>query len=144
MTLVAQLLQSKGFDVWSIHPDATVYEALEKMADKDVGALLVVQGRILVGIFSERDYARKVALKGRLSKNTLVRQVMSEELVCVTPEQPIEQCMALMTARRVRHLPVFARDQLIGVISIGDVVKALISDQEFLIQELATYITGGR
>ncbi len=144
MTLVAQLLQNKGFDVWSIAPDATVFDALEIMADKDVGALLVVQGRALVGIVSERDYARKVALKGRNSKNTLVREIMSDELVCVTPEQPIEQCMALMTTRRVRHLPVFARNQLVGVISIGDVVKALISDQEFLIQELASYITGGR
>ncbi len=144
MTLVAQLLQNKGFDVWSIGPDATVYESLQIMADKDVGALLVVQGRALVGIVSERDYARKVALKGRNSKNTLVHEIMSDELVCVTPEQPIEQCMALMTTRRVRHLPVFARNQLVGVISIGDVVKALISDQEFLIQELASYITGGR
>lgn len=144
MTLVAQLLQTKGFEVWSIAPDATVYEALGLMADKDVGALLVVQGRRLVGIVSERDYARKVALKGRRSKDMLVSEIMSDELVCVTPEQPIEQCMALMTSRRVRHLPVFARDQLIGVISIGDVVKALISDQEFLIQELASYITGGR
>ncbi len=144
MTLVAQLLQNKGFDVWSIGPDATVYESLQLMADKDVGALLVVQGRALVGIVSERDYARKVALNGRNSKTTLVREIMSDELVCVTPEQPIEQCMALMTTRRVRHLPVFARNQLVGVISIGDVVKALISDQEFLIQELASYITGGR
>ncbi len=144
MTLVAQLLQTKGFDVWSIRPDATVYEALQVMADKDVGALLVVQGRMLLGIVSERDYARKVALKGRRSKDTLVREIMSGEIVCVTPEQPLEQCMALMTARRVRHLPVLARDQLVGVISIGDVVKALISDQEFLIQELASYIAGER
>ncbi len=144
MTLVAQVLQAKGFDVWSIRPDATVYEALQVMADKDVGALLVVQGRALLGIVSERDYARKVALKRRQSKDTLVQEIMSDDLVCVTPEQPIEQCMALMTARHVRHLPVFARDQLVGVISIGDVVKALISDQAFLIQELATYITGGR
>ncbi|MDE3091787.1 MAG: CBS domain-containing protein [Chloroflexota bacterium] len=144
MTTVAQVLQEKGCAVWSIAPDATVYAALESMAEKDIGALLVVAGDELVGIISERDYARKVVLKGRLSKDTCVRGIMSEKVVCVYPEQTIEDCMALMTAKRVRHLPVLADDKLVGVISIGDVVKAVIADQEFLIEELEKYITGSR
>ena len=144
MIIVAQLLQTKGYDIWSIEPDATVYEALERMAEKDIGALLVVEGQNLKGILSERDYARKVILKGKLSKDTRVREIMSDEVVYVRPEQTIEECMALMTAKRVRHLPVLTRGRLIGVISIGDVVKAMISDQEFLIRELEHYITGSR
>ena len=144
MIIVAQLLQTKGYDIWSIEPDATVYEALERMAEKDIGALLVVEGQNLKGILSERDYARKVILKGMLSKDTRVREIMSDEVVYVRPEQTIEECMALMTAKRVRHLPVLTRGRLIGVISIGDVVKAMISDQEFLIRELEHYITGSR
>lgn len=144
MTTVAQVLQEKGFNIWSISPDATVYDALKLMAEKDIGALLVLEGSRLVGILSERDYARKIILRGKTSKETLVREIMSGELVCVRPEQTIEECMALMTARHVRHLPVLEEDHLIGVISIGDVVKVVISEKEFLIQQLEHYITGNR
>lgn len=144
MTTVAQVLQEKGCNVWSIAPDATVYEALELLAEKDVGALLVLEDSKVVGIISERDYARKVALKGRVSRDTLVREIMTDKVYYVRPEQTIEECMALMTAERVRHLPVLVDDQLVGIVSIGDVVKAVISDQKFLIQQLEQYITGGR
>lgn len=144
MTIVAQILQIKGHSVWSIAPDATVYQALELMAEKDIGALLVMEQGKLVGILSERDYARKVILKGKFSKDTLVREIMTETVFGVRPEQTIEECMALMTNQRVRHLPVITNDQVIGIISIGDVVKALISDQAFLIQELEKYIVGKR
>ncbi len=144
MTTVAQVLQEKGHAAWSISPDATVYDALRLMADKDIGALLVLEESKLVGILSERDYARKVALKGRFSKDTLVREIMTEDVVYVSPERTIEECMALMTAKRVRHLPVLANDQLVGIISIGDAVKAIISEKEFLIHQLERYITGSR
>ena len=144
MTTIAQVLQEKGRAVWSIAPDATVYAALESMAEKGIGALLVLAGDELVGIISERDYARKVVLKGRFSKDTRVREIMRAEVLYVYPEQTIEDCMALMTAKRVRHLPVLADDKLVGVISIGDVVKAVIADQEFMIEELEKYITGSR
>lgn len=144
MTIVAQILQTKGHVVWSIAPDATVFQALELMAQKDIGALVVLEEGKLVGILSERDYARKVILKGKFSKDTLVREIMTETVFCVHPEQTIEECMALMTNQRVRHLPVVVDDQVVGIISIGDVVKALISDQAFLIQELEKYIVGKR
>ena len=142
METVGQLLRAKGHDVWSVSPGASVYEALELMAEKNIGAVLVVDQGRLVGIMSERDYARKVILKGRFSRDTLVRNIMTERVVYVRPEQTLGQCMALMTEKRIRHLPVMANDQLIGVISIGDVVKAIISDQEFIIEQLETYITG--
>ena len=144
MAIVAQILQAKGHAVWSIAPEATVYAALELMAEKDIGALLVLHRGELVGILSERDYARKVILKGKFSKDTQVREIMTEEVFGVRPDQPIEECMALMTAKRVRHLPVIEEGKLIGVISIGDVVKALISDQDLLIHALESYITGSR
>lgn len=144
MTIVAQILQAKGHAIFSTAPNATVYEALELMAQQDVGALLVLAGTNLVGILSERDYARKVILKGKFSKDTLVRDIMTEEVFCVSAEQTIEQCMALMTAKRVRHLPVIAQGELAGVVSIGDVVKSLISEQKFVIAELEKYITGCR
>jgi len=115
MTTVAQILKEKGHAVWSISPDATVYDALKLMAEKEVGALLVVGGLGLVGVISERDYARKVVLHGKSSRDTLVKEVMLEQVFCVSPEQAIEECMALMTAKHVRHLPVFAADELIGV-----------------------------
>ena len=142
METVGQLLRAKGHDVWSVSPGASVYEALELMAEKNIGAVLVVDQGRLVGIMSERDYARKVILKGRFSRDTPVREIMTERVVYVRPEQTLGQCMALMTEKRIRHLPVMANDQLIGVISIGDVVKAIISDQEFIIEQLETYITG--
>jgi len=142
MITVRQLLEGKGYDVWSITPDASVYDALALMADKGVGALLVLEGERLVGLISERDYARKVILKGKSSMETPVREIMTERVIWVGPEQTNEECMALMTAKHIRHLPVLAEDQVIGIISIGDVVKAIISEQEFLIEQLERYIVG--
>ena len=140
MATVRQLLQGKGNDVWSIGPDALVIDALKFMAEKGTGALLVLEEGHLTGIISERDYARKVALHGKSSVNTPVREIMTPEVVCVKPEQTVEECMALMTARRIRHLPVLAEGRLEGVISIGDVVKAVISKQKFMIEQLENYI----
>jgi signal-transduction protein with cAMP-binding, CBS, and nucleotidyltransferase domain len=144
MRTVNDLLRTKGHTIWSIAPEATVYTALELMAQKDVGALLVLDNGNLIGILSERDYARKIVLKGKTSRDTLVREIMTEHVVYVRPSQTVEECMALMTSKRVRHLPVMEDRQLIGVISIGDVVKAIISEQEFLIEQLENYITGKR
>ncbi len=142
MKTVTQLLRTKGQQVLSVAPDIPVFEALEVMADKNVGALLVVEGERLVGVFSERDYARKVILKGKSSKDTPVREIMSSHVLYVRPEQTIEDCMALMTDKRVRHLPVMEEGRVVGVISIGDVVKAIIAEQEFIIEQLQNYITG--
>jgi len=119
-----------------------VFDALSLMAEKEVGALLVLEGEKLVGIISERDYARKVILLGKSSKSTAVREIMTAEVICVRPEQTIQECMALMTESHVRHLPVLENDRLSGVISIGDVVKAIISEQEFMIEQLERYIVG--
>lgn len=143
MITVGEILNRKGHDIWSISPNATVYEALELMADKNIGAVLVTDGGTLVGILSERDYARKVILKGLASKEVPVRRIMTDRVICVRTDQTAEDCMALMTDKRVRHLPVLEYDRLVGVISIGDVVKAIISDQEFIIKQLENYITGG-
>ncbi len=140
MKTVNQLLQTKGHDIWDIHPEASVYEALKLMADKKIGSLVVLEDGKLVGIISERDYARKVILLGKSSSETSVKDIMSRELFCVHPDQSIEECMAIMTNRRVRHLPVLLDEQLAGMISIGDVVKAIISDQEFIIEQLENYI----
>ena len=142
MKTVAQLLRAKGHDVLSISPEAFVFEALKVMAEKNVGALLVVEGERLVGVFSERDYARKVILKGKASKEIPVREIMTSHVLYVRPEQTIEECMALMTDKRVRHLPVLEEERLVGVVSIGDVVKAIIAEQEFMIEQLQNYITG--
>lgn len=145
MKTVNELLRTKGGNVWSIGPDATVYEALAVMAEKDVGALLVLdKAGQLVGVLSERDYARKIVLKGKTSRETLVREIMTEKVLGVRPDQTIEECMALMTNKRIRHLPVLEEGRLAGVISIGDVVKAIISEQEFVIEQLENYITGNR
>jgi CBS domain-containing protein len=144
MDLVWQVLESKGHDVWTIAPDATVFQALELMADKDIGALLVLDGSEVVGIFSERDYARKVILQGKDSTKTPLRDVMSSRVLYVRMDQSVEDCMALMTDKHIRHLPVVDGDQLVGLISIGDVVKALISEQVFVITQLENYITGRR
>lgn len=138
------LLKAKGSEILFISPEAQVYEALQLMAEKNVGALLVLESGNLVGIFSERDYARKLVLKGKFSKETRVREVMTEEVVTVQPSDNIERCMAAMTNKRVRHLPVLERGRLLGVISIGDIVKAIISDQQSTIGILEDYITGGR
>ncbi|MER3480220.1 MAG: histidine kinase [Meiothermus sp.] len=137
---VRQLLQVKGQRVFDIHPQATVYQALERMAQHDVGALLVLEEGRLVGIFSERDYARKIILMGRASRETPVHEVMTTDLVTVSPEATVGECMALMTEHRIRHLPVMEGGQLAGVISIGDVVKAIMTEQEFLIAQLQQYI----
>ncbi|MFQ5995867.1 MAG: CBS domain-containing protein [Acidiferrobacterales bacterium] len=142
MKTVHELLQVKGQASWHVTPDTTVYNALELMAEKDVGALLVLDAGRLVGIFSERDYARKVILKGKTSKETPVKEIMSAKVTCVAPDRSIEECMALMTDKRIRHLPVLENDTLIGVISIGDVVKEIISEQEFVIEQLEHYISG--
>ena len=142
MKTVKDLLAVKGSQVWSIAPDATVFEALRLMAEKEIGALLVLEAGKLVGIISERDYARKVILKGKSSKDTPVKEIMTTKVLYVRPDQTIEECMALMTDKRVRHLPVLDGEQLVGIISIGDVVKALIDEKDFIIQQLEQYITG--
>lgn len=144
VTTVKLYLQRKGNDVWSTHPDATVFEALRLMAGKDIGALLVIESGQVVGMFSERDYARKVILHGKSSKETPVGDIMTSQVICVSPQHTIEECMAVMTEKRVRHLPVLEADQVVGVISIGDVVKSIISEQEFVIEQLTNYITGER
>jgi CBS domain-containing protein len=141
MKRVCDLLGGKGRDIWSLSPDATVYEAIDEMAQKGVGALLVMECNQLVGIVSERDYARKVILKGKSSREIRVREIMSHPVICVTPELTVEQTMALMTEKRVRHLPVVVETEVVGVISIGDVVRGIIEDKEFYIQQLTTYIT---
>jgi CBS domain-containing protein len=143
-TTVRQLLNRKGPEIWSTHPEETVFEALKLMAQKGIGALLVMDGMRLVGIFSERDYARKVILKGKSSHETPVHEIMTAKVVFVHPEQSMTECMALMTDKRIRHLPVMEDDQVVGVISIGDVVKEIIVEQGFLIEQLENYITGGR
>ena len=143
MATVRQILQSKGNATWITSPGSTVFEALQIMAEKNVGALLVVEGDQLVGIFSERDYARNVALKGRTADNTLVRDIMTEHVITIRPNQTVEDCMALMTEKHIRHLPVMENEQFVGIISIGDVVKEIISDQAFTIRSLESYITGG-
>ncbi|NOZ27530.1 MAG: CBS domain-containing protein [Chloroflexi bacterium] len=142
MKLVRDILQTKGYDVWSVSPDAMVYEALQVMADKNIGAVLVLEDGEVVGIFSERDYARKVILEGRSSLNTPVREIMTSKVYYVHPGQSLEECMALMTEKHIRHLPVLENGRLIGIISIGDVVKAIISDQKVTIQQLENYILG--
>ena len=144
MLTVRQCLGKKGNEVWSTEPDATVFEALQLMAERDIGALLVLDSGGLVGIFSERDYARKVILYGKSSKETTVGDIMTTQVIFVRPEHTIEECMALMTEERIRHLPVIEGERVIGVISIGDVVKEIISEQEFVIEQLTNYITGER
>lgn len=142
MESVSQILDRKGYEIYSIHPDAKVYEALETMAAKEVGALLVLNENNICGIFSERDYARKVILLGKSSKNLAVKEIMSTRIYYVTPEQSVDDCMSLMIRRRIRHLPVIKNNKLLGVISIGDVVKAVIGEKEFIIDQLVHYITG--
>src|SRR5712692_9712414 len=144
MTTVAQILQGKGHEVWSVSPATLVYSALKVMAEKNVGALLVLEGHELKGIFSERDYARKVILEGKSSRDIPVQEIMSPEVFTVLPEQSVEECMAQMTDKRIRHLPVMENGRVIGVISIGDAVKAIISEREFTIKQLENYITGSR
>jgi CBS domain-containing protein len=142
MKTVQQMLQAKGHAVWSIESDATVFEALTLMAEKNIGALVVFKNQELTGIFSERDYARRMILKGKHSKDTLVGEVMSGNPICIGPDKTVEECMELMTEKHIRHLPVMKEGKLLGVISIGDVVKAIITEQEGTITHLKSFITG--
>jgi CBS domain-containing protein len=144
MKTVNQLLHTKGREVWSVTPGTSVFDALKVMADKNIGALLVMEENQLAGIFSERDYARKVILKGKSSKEMTVQEIMTERVDCVSPSQTVRECMTLMTEKHHRHLPVVDEERVVGMISIGDVVKAIISDQEFTIEQLESYITGSR
>lgn len=145
MKPVAQILRSKEHKtVYTIGPDGTVWDALKLMAERSVGALVVMEGKKIVGIVSERDYARKVVLQGRSSENTRVRDIMSSPVMYVRPDHTNEDCMALMTENRLRHLPIIENDELVGLISIGDLVKDIISEQQFIIEQLEHYIRGER
>jgi CBS domain-containing protein len=139
---IGEILNHKGSQVWTISPEATVFDAIQLMADKNIGALLVTEGERLIGIITERDYTRKVALKGKVSKQTAVREILSGQLIKVPPEHTVEDCMRLMTDHRVRHLPVLDGERIIGVISIGDLVNWIISAQHSTIQQLQAYISG--
>ncbi len=144
MSKVSQILRIKGNTIWFVAPQATVLGALRLMAEKDIGALLVMEDELVVGIFSERDYARRVVLHRKASKDTPVQDVMTERVIYIQPDQDIQECMAIMTDKHIRHLPVMENGELLGVISIGDVVKAIISEQGFVIEQLVNYITGER
>jgi CBS domain-containing protein len=142
---VAQILKGKASKVvHSVAPNDTVYDAIQKMAEHEIGALLVMEGEKVIGIITERDYARKIALAGRSSKETPVSAIMTTQVLCVGPLQTTEECMAIMTDSRVRHLPVLEDGKLIGLVSIGDLVKDIISEQQFIIEQLEHYIAGGR
>ena len=142
MTTIAQLLNTKGNQVWSVEPKATIFEALEIMSEKEIGALLVMEDEKLTGIFSERDYARKVILKGKSSKETLVGELMTKKVFYIDSQKTINDCMAMMTAKRIRHVPVIEDNQVMGIVTIGDVVNQIISEQEVTINHLENYITG--
>jgi CBS domain-containing protein len=144
MTAIRHILDHKGHQVWSVHPDDTVYDAIKMMADKDVGALVVLDASKIVGIVTERDYARNVFLKGRASPQTRVGEIMARDVICVDPDKSIEEGMAIVTAKRVRHLPVIGDGELLGIVSIGDLVKSIISDREFVIEQLEHYIRGAK
>ena len=140
MTTLKMLLKGKGHDVWSVHPDDTVLDAIKMLAEKDIGALIVIKDDKPVGIFTERDYARNVYLKGKSSLDTAVPDVMVTPVICVKPDQSVNECMALMTEKRFRHLPVMNGDELVGMVSIGDLVKSVIAEQQFTIEQMEHYI----
>jgi len=142
MATVRQILDAKGHDVATIGPDATVYNAIKKLADENIGSLVVMDDGKIVGIVTERDYARNVILKGKASPTTLVRDIMSTRVVSVGLEHSVEECMALMTDKAIRHLPVLESKRLVGMVSIGDLVKSIIGDQKFIIEQLEHYISG--
>jgi len=142
MKTVKQLLQDKGSTVHTVYPDAIVFESLQIMSDRNIGALVVIEGDEVVGLLSERDYTRKGILKGRAAKDTPVRDMMKTPVICVSPEQSVDACIAIMTEKRVRHLPVLQNGQLRGIVSIGDVLKTTIEDQQFTIEQLEHYISG--
>ena len=143
MKTVQDVLKQKGSQIHSVGPDTTVFDTLKLMAEKEIGAVLVFQDERMVGIFSERDYARQVILKGKASKDTPVKEVMTSRVAYVRPEQTVDDCMALMTDKKIRHLPVLVEGKIAGVLSIGDVVKAVISEKQFIIEQLENYITSG-
>lgn len=142
MNTIGQLLESKGKDIWTIAPNATVFEGLRIMAKRNVGALLVIDKDNLIGIFSERDYARKVILEGKSSKDTAVGELMTKDVYYIDPKNTLQESMAVMTARHIRHMPVLDKDRLVGMVTLGDVVKQIIAEQEFTIRELEKYISG--
>ena len=141
MASVRQVLQSKGHDIWSIGPELSVYDAIAMMAQQEVGALVVLDGETLVGVLSERDYARKVVLQGRSSRDTKIKDIMTTRVAFARPDQSVQDCMAMMTDKRIRHLPVMDGDELLGVISIGDLVKSIIEEQQHVIEQLEQYIS---
>ena len=142
METVSGILDAKGHEIWSIGPSAWVYDAIDMMARKQVGALLVTDAGTPVGIISERDYARKVILKGRSSRETPIRDIMTSRVIYTTPDMKVKECMALMTEKRIRHLPVMEGDKVIGMVSLGDLVKSIIEEQQFVIEQLERYIGG--
>ncbi len=144
MTTVKHVLDRKGHDVHCIHPDASVFDALKMMAENNIGSLVVLEDGKLVGVITERHYAREIVLKGRTSPGTLVRDIMSTKVIYARPDQLVEECMAVMTARAVRHLPVLEGGRLVGIVSIGDMVKSVIDDQKFIIEQLEHFIHGDR
>ena len=144
MKTARDLLREKGTQVYATSPDATVYDALQQMADKNIGALIVFEGDRMVGLISERDYARKIVLKNKFSRETAVSAIMSRDVVTVAPDKNLEECMEVITEHRVRHLPVVEEDRVLGIISIGDIVKGIIKHKEFVIEQLEYYIKGWR
>ncbi len=142
MTTVQQLLDKKGHDIQSIHPDDSVFDAIQKLANANIGSLIVVEDDRPIGIFTERDYARNVILEGKSSPTTRVRDIMTTRVIFVQPEQTVEHCMAIMTDKHIRHLPVLRDEKLIGMISIGDLVKSIIADQKHTIEQLEQFIHG--
>lgn len=142
MTTVRQLLAQKDTRIWTVDADATVFDAIAMMADKNIGSLIVMNGRKLIGIITERHYSRNVVLKGKTSPTVPVREIMEKNVICVGPESSVEECMAVMTDKRVRHLPVLDEGEVVGIVSIGDLVKSMIIDQKFIIDQLEHYIHG--